>query len=359
MKYLHFYTKEEDFNKDYWGRDYLEPWVSLTVEDSKRVDYNRSQPLTFTALQNGAILVETRAEQGTNLYLERDIKYAHNGEMHTISLNSATTSSTINVASGDVVYFFGDNDRYCEWNEAAGKDVFVRIISRTGKINISGNIMSLVNSKNWEDEKLDREYSFAYLFSNSEVVSAEDLVLPDKLYPWCISRLFKGCNKLEKAPVLPSKDVEPGCYFEMFHGCPSLTTAPTLPNIETAKTYCYGHMFYGCSNLVNNIPSILPATTLEDYCYFRMFYGCSKITKAPVLPAAEVVSYSYNAMFINCTSLSEITCLATSFTGSGPKSSWVQNVAPNGTFIKSPNITESQWGRGQNGIPTGWTVQDA
>ena len=303
MKYLHYYEEENEFTNGYWGNGYLEPWVSLTTEGTEHVDYNRRQPLTFTVLQNGTITVDTKSNSG-NLYLERDIKYLKDGQMNTISLNSSKKSSSFQVSSGDVVYFFGDNDRYCEYNDTAETDVFVRIVANC-KVNVSGNILSMIKSRNWDRLKLDNEYSFAYLFSGSSIVSAEELILPSKIYPWCLSRLFYGCNKLTAAPSLPSKDIEPGCYYGMFCGCSQLTTAPTLPNVEVAKTYCYAEMFNGCVNLEHNIPTSLPSH-LEDWCYFKMFMNCKKITDAPEIQATTVSPWCCGYMFDGCTGLTTV-----------------------------------------------------
>lgn len=48
MKYLHKFTSLTDFQAAYDGQDYIEPWVSLTIDtvnDVNRVDYNK-QPTT-------------------------------------------------------------------------------------------------------------------------------------------------------------------------------------------------------------------------------------------------------------------------------------------------------------------------
>lgn len=302
--YIHKFDVENVFNATYYGSDYLEPWVSLTTEGTEHVDYNRRQPLTFTVLQNGTITVDTRSNSG-NLYLERDIKYFKDGQMNTISLNSTNRSSQIQVSSGDVIYFFGDNNAYCEYNETAGTDVFVRIVANCN-VNVSGNILSMVKSRNWDRGKIENDgYSFAYFFSGSSIVSAEELILPSKVHPWCLSRLFYGCNKLTTAPSLPSKDTEPGCYYGMFCGCSQLTTAPTLPNVEVAKTYCYAEMFNGCVNLEHNIPTSLPSH-LEDWCYYMMFQDCKKITTAPELPATTMKEWCYAWMFSGCASLTSV-----------------------------------------------------
>ena len=114
----------------------------------------------------------------------------------------------------------------------------------------------------------------------------------------------------------------------MFNGCTSLTTAPDLP-ATTLVTSCYGFMFNGCTSLVS-APE-LPATTLAKNCYYSMFHGCS--------------------------SLNYIKCLATDISATYSTTNWVNNVANSGTFVKASSM--ENWTRDANGIPTGWTVQNA
>ena len=114
-------------------------------------------------------------------------------------------------------------------------------------------------------------------------------------------------------------------------------------------------MFYGCTSLTT-APE-LPATTLANNCYESMFRGCIKLTSAPVLPATTLVYWCYNNMFRDCKNLNYIKCLATDISATDCIYNWVDGVASTGTFVKNPNMTS--WPTGVNGIPTGWTVQDA
>ena len=88
-----------------------------------------------------------------------------------------------------------------------------------------------------------------------------------------------------------------------------------------------------------------------------MFYGCSGLTTAPVLSAATLAETCYNYMFFECTSLNNITCLATNISASNCTYNWVKSVAASGTFTKAASM--SSWTSGNNGIPSGWSVQDA
>ena len=169
----------------------------------------------------------------------------------------------------------------------------------------------------------------------------------------CYSSMFSGCTSLTTAPELPATSLTEYCYNTMFSGCTSLTTAPELP-ATTLALYCYNKMFQNCTSLIS--VSELPATILATSCYKEMFYGCTSLTTAPELPATTLVQECYRSMFYGCTSLNEITMLATDVSASYALNSWVYNVSPTGTFVKTEGVEIET---GVSGIPEGWTVQVA
>lgn len=114
-------------------------------------------------------------------------------------------------------------------------------------------------------------------------------------------------------------------------------------------------MFYQCTKLIS--APALPSTTLAQLCYDHMFYECKALQTAPVLNALTLLKECYDGMFDSCTHLNNVTCLATDISANGCVSYWMHNVASTGTFTKNPNM--SNWTTGIDGIPTGWTVQDA
>ena len=218
-------------------------------------------------------------------------------------------------------------------------------------IRISGNIQTLLG-----DEKQDGvgDYAFNYLFYNSPLVDAGELMLPaTTLADYCYYGMFTNCTSLTQAPTLPATTLADYCYSDMFNGCTSLTQAPALP-ATTLASCCYSDMFYGCTSLTQ--APTLPATTLESRCYYYMFRGCTSLTQAPTLPATTLESRCYYYMFNGCTKLNYIKCLATDVKVDNTMS-WVSGVASEGTFVKNKN--ESNWPSGNNGIPSGWTVQNA
>ena len=127
------------------------------------------------------------------------------------------------------------------------------------------------------------------------------------------------------APKLPSTTLGSGCYYGMFCYCNSLTTSPVLP-ATTLKTECYCQMFYNCDSLT--ISPTLPATTLDYDCYSYMFYYCGSLNNI------TVGATSWNTYYAN---------------------DWVYGVSSSGTFTK-PSSTSIP--TGENGIPTGWVVNN-
>lgn len=195
----------------------------------------------------------------------------------------------------------------------------------------------------------------------------------------CYNSMFYGCTSLTTAPELPSTTLEKKCYNGMFYNCKNLVNAPVILPATTLSNRCYFSMFYGCTSLVNapemkattladeccymmfyrctslNTAPELKATTLAPSCYNGMFYNCTSLTKAPELPAIELANNCYNNMFYNCSKLNYIKALFTTTPGSGYTTNWVGGVASTGTFVKNKDAT---WNvTGDDGIPTGWTVE--
>lgn len=306
-----------------------------------------SIPLTLEAVSSAATVTFRNRASGSVTYS------VNGGELQTIAANGSK-SITLD-AAGDKVEFFGDNTKYGSSSTNAS---YSSNISCSADCYVYGNIMSLVNSTEYEiANALSETYTFAYLFKDNSKIKNKtgvELLLPaTTLADYCYDHLFMGCTSLTTAPVLPATTLASYCYHSMFNGCTSLTTAPELP-ATTLTDYCYQSMFNGCTSLTS-APE-LPATVMKQYCYAYMFYGCTSLTTAPVLPATTLVNYCYFNIFSNCTSLNNVTCLATSISANCATRYWLLSVASNGTFTKAASAT---WPSGYDGIPEGWTVQDA
>lgn len=128
---------------------------------------------------------------------------------------------------------------------------------------------------------------------------------------------------------LPATELANFFYNQMFKGCTNLTVAPELPTGEDDNG------------------------DLKEGCYQGMFQNCTSLEYSPVLPAKKLFDDCYNSMFSGCTSLSYVTCFANDGIGANT-SGWMSNVAEEGTFFKAAGVS---WPRGENGIPTRWTIE--
>lgn len=318
---------------------------------------------------------------------------------------TSITALTYTLQPDDKVYLRCNTDE--GWG-ATGTDGSSNRISGCSKV--GGNIMSLIYGSNFTGSettfKNNTYQTFRSLFDSDTVLEdAQYLLLPaPALVPSCYRAMFGGCTnlmtapelpatnlaeycyrymftgtKITVAPALPATTLATGCYYQMFHRtgiivapvlpattladecyyfmfkeCTSLTTAPELP-ATTLASYCYVSMFLGCTSLTT--APTLPATTLVGYCYQSMFYGCTSLTAAPALLATTLTSGCYRQMFLGCTSLNYIKAMFTTTPSDSYTLNWVSGVASSGTFVKNSAAT---WNiTGDNGIPTGWTVETA
>ena len=244
-----------------------------------------------------------------------------------------------------------------------------------------GNIMYLYDYENPYNTTLTYAYAFRCLFENCSKLLTAPTLPATTLSAACYQQMFKGCTSLTTAPTLPATKSTNACYFQMFIGCTSLTTAPELPATTLVKD-CYHSMFQDCTSLTT-APTTLPATTLTVNCYRQMFQECKALTTAPELPAtkleqncyrgmfqqctslttapelkaATLADYSCRSMFYLCSSLNYVKCLATNISATECTYLWLDGVAESGTFVKDSSM--SSWTTGPDGIPAGWTVQNA
>ena len=197
-------------------------------------------------------------------------------------------------------------------------------------------------------------FCYSFMFNGCISLTTAPELPATTLANYCYNSMFFNCTSLITAPELPATTLTNQCYDGMFNGCTSLVTAPELP-ATTLTNACYEYMFRNCTSLTT-APE-LHATTLTSFCYESMFSGCTSLTTAPVLPAITLANDCYRYMFLGCTSLNYIKAMFTTTPSDTYTKNWVQNVSATGTFVKN---SAAQWNvTGNNGIPSGWTVQTA
>ena len=318
------------------------------------------------------------------------ISYSTDGNSWTTlnNVDDTTITASVNVSSGDTVYWKGVGTRtaIAAPSRSGGRNN-ATIFSSDANFDVEGNAMSMLFDDNFEGEEFDSgsTYNLSGLFcSATTLVNASGMTLPaTTVYENGYNDMFYGCRGLTSAPsVLPAttigassyKRIFSGCTSlvtapqisattfngdqncdSMFYGCTSLTTAPSVLPATTLAANCYRYMFQNCTSLTS--APALPATTLADGCYQYMFYSCTSLTTAPYLPATRLAYNCYQYMFYNCSSLNRIECNANttySISFTADTRYWVSGVAASGKFIK--NSSNTWWTTGVNGIPTGWSV---
>ena len=286
------------------------------------------EPICFTSL-----------EDGNTFSLNKEISISVDDKQTWQTLAANTPSPVIN--TGEKIYFKATDNAQPFYGTTL--DYYHFTTEKT--CNVSGDPYALYAEISG--------YYFYKLFSDSKIVDAGGINLDGYILSnGCYISMFQGCTSLTTAPKLPATTLATTCYQYMFQGCTSLTTAPELP-ATTLQAGCYQYMFSGCTSLTT-APE-LPATNLADNCYQYMFQNCTSLTTAPELPAITLKSYCYSNMFNGCTSLNYIKALFTTAPSSSYTRSWVSGVSSTGKFVKNKAATWTL--TGNNGIPTGWTVQ--
>lgn len=142
----------------------------------------------------------------------------------------------------------------CPNGTAKDRDNSMRLkFVRNGNVTCSGDIRTLVDYENYKTVDLDGKL-FCSLFeadmsgNNTQLISAEDLILGNKVSANCYYRMFYYNKGLIEAPELPATSLAESCYESMFRGCAKLEIAPIL-KAETLATSCYKHMFVACHKL--------------------------------------------------------------------------------------------------------------
>jgi hypothetical protein len=249
-------------------------------------DYSRDY-LTLQILTDGTV-----AWNSIGSGMSKTIEYSLNDGTWTPI--TASSSTTINVLAGDTVRLRGTNSTY-----AKDKSNYSGFEGGTATFNVEGNAMSLVYGDNFiNQDTLSSNYTFCSMFKLSNVVSAENLILPaTSLSQYAYRAMFSNAYLLNVAPALPATRLNTGVYYYMFENC-AFSTAPELL-----------------------------APTLVNSCYYCMFIGCRN--------------------------LNYVRCLATSIGTTNTTQNWLKDVASQGTFVQADGIT---WTRGVNGIPANWTA---
>ena len=246
MIYLHLFKTQQEHDNIYncSSEEYIEPWVGY-VEQTDSVSFNMppcppdytKEYFTIELLQSGKI---------TNGYLGHSIDYsANDGETWTIMRENEETPI---YDAGQKILMRSTSPMVEETNENFGFTV-------NAPFNVSGNILSLNYGENFtEHTTFDgwANWICGGLFANSQVVSAENLILPAPSMSSHYQAMFSGCTQLIAAPRLTGTTLQQKC-----------STAPELPALSIPNS-AYTEMFSGCTSL-NYIKAMFTTTPSTRY----------------------------------------------------------------------------------------------
>lgn len=158
----------------------------------------------------------------------------------------------------------------------------------------------------------------------------------------------------------PAMDIN--CFAYMFKGAPIVDASRLEFPVVDVAVRAYSNMFSECTVLVR-APEILTARSFGAYACAGMFNKCTALEAAPELiyeDADSIGSSCYQQMFAQCTSLQRIRCLLSSVVGKTSEdvcTRWLYRVSATGTLVCAPG-SSAFWVAGNNGIPSGWTVEE-
>lgn len=291
------YTESFAITADTIVQAYAELGVKRSSTVTENCIYNPEHDFSLDYLTLKVTSAGTLCWCAVGVNSPKSVQYSLNGGAWTTWLPPTDDSSvSIDVEVGDEIRLKGTNTRYSSSNTS-----YMCFKDSTAVFDAEGNVMSLIYGDNFiNNTALTGTYNFCSLFKQSNLVSAENL-------------------------VLPATTLTPHCYRAMFANNELFAVAPELH-----------------------------ATTLAESCYRYMFQDAA-MTTAPELLAPTLVTDCYDGMFNNCANLNYIKCLATDISAASATTAWVTGVANSGTFVKNTNTV---WSVGQSGIPTHWVVID-
>ena len=208
------YLGETKISKAYLGTDL----VYQKEEESGEVGYE-SQYLTITSLEDSN---KIRVKGNSTSLNIPTIECSINGGQSWQSFTITTTGTALATLNNDESVLLR-----ATCSNTTNSNGYITF-NTTKKVDISGNIMSLVYGKKFK-RKTDlsgKPYIFKNLFeSATKIINAQNLILPATVLPNdCYNSMFRSCSGLLTVPEIPDVPMSTRCCWYMFSECSSLIT---------------------------------------------------------------------------------------------------------------------------------------
>jgi hypothetical protein len=174
--------------------------------------------------------------------------------------------------------------------------------------------------------------------------------------------MYEGCTSFNGyVGFYNNPSISNYSFYGMFKGCTSKSSA-NFPNWTTNTvisnaSYAFKEMYMNTGLTSVYIPKVHGSTGMfESICS-----GCTRLTLAYVQAGnGSAVSLSGNGIFkyafFGCSALKSLTYLYNTVPSATYMDDWVYNVSASGTFTKSKYATWSNPSKGQDTIPTNFTI---
>lgn len=286
------------------------PKINLTVYNNTTVSVNgevqsETNPYTYVPLYVKAatgyfqawssqveIVCHDRKKQSFDLQYSYDLNDWYTLSTSYSSYNNLT--AYIQLPPQGIIYFRGDNPGgFC----TATRKIAIKGPT-SSRLEVGGNMMSLISRENFHKTVLTAPYAFQYLFSSTDVVNDSEnyrasniynlrhLVFPHTLSDYCCHSLFKyntGVRYWPTGKIFGECNHYPtGCCQEMFKQCSGYMSDSYWSGLDFAETDTVGdYAFYGMfmESAIDNFKFSLIADALGSHSFARMFYNCKSIKR--------------------------------------------------------------------------------
>ena len=219
---------EHDYSKDYF--------TIVSLEDNNDIYFK------INVDHNVRLTISVSTDDGLT-WTEKTPSYTSSG--YNVKLATLNTNDKILIKGNNLTYSPYTSEGYP-----------VHYFECSKKYNVEGNILSLSFGDNFisSNPTTLSFQAFQYLLcklsapksddttfgANTNLISAENLILPNVVGDACYSNMFQNCIALTIAPVLPATTLKTTCYAAMFRGCSSLRYIKCLATDISADSCTLG-----------------------------------------------------------------------------------------------------------------------
>ena len=175
-------------------------------QNSKNTKDYKGQYLTIISLANN-----NEIGWKSQNYNSLTISVSKDGKTWTEYTSAYQGTPIATLKEGEKLYIKGTNSAY------GGQYENYTSFTSTENFNVEGNVMSMLYGDDFIEQTTLNSYAFKGLFKSSQIISAENLILPSTvLANGCYSNMFSSCYKLTKIPKLKGTTLASYCYEKMF-----------------------------------------------------------------------------------------------------------------------------------------------